>query len=345
LPAALFSQLQAACRANGLTPFMVLLASWQRVLGRHARQQDFIVGVPNAGRTQEQVQDLIGFFVNSQIHRARLDPRQSVAGLLEQVRKHALACLEHADYPLEQALAEQRQGTNGVLFHCLFNWTSDNAEQPPAGFAGLHIEPLPSAPTAAKFDLSLNVQAGRERLGISLDYDAALFEAATALRLGEDWLAILQAMLDHPQCAIGELHAQPALQREQWLAAAQGPAGDALDGLAVHQQFARLARSHGEAVALVAGDSHLSYRALDNAAERLARRLQAAGIRPGERVAVALERGAPLIVALLATLKAGAAYVPLDPQFPAERLAYMLEDCGAPLLLSQASVLAGGHAS
>ncbi|GLH33293.1 pyoverdine synthetase D [Pseudomonas sp. BR1R-5] len=341
LPAALFSQLQAACRANGLTPFMVLLAAWQLVLGRHARQEDFIVGVPNAGRTQEQVQDLIGFFVNSQIHRARLDPRQSVAGLLEQVRKHALACLEHADYPLEQALAEQRQGTNGVLFHCLFNWTSDNAEQPPAGFAGLHIEPLPSAPTAAKFDLSLNVQAGRERLGISLDYDAALFEAATALRLGEDWLAILQAMLDHPECAIGELHAQPALQREQWLAAAQGPAGDALDGLAVHQQFARLARSHGEAVALVAGDTRLSYRALDNAAEHLARRLQAAGIRPGERVAVALERGAPLIVALLATLKAGAAYVPLDPQFPAERLAYMLEDCGAPLLLSQASVLAG----
>ncbi|TWH64187.1 amino acid adenylation domain-containing protein [Azomonas agilis] len=340
LPVALFEQLQVTCRSNGLTPFMVLLAAWQLTLGRYSRQDDFILGVPNAGRNQEQVQDLIGFFVNSQIHRARLDPRQSVAELLNQVRRHTLACLEHADHPLEQVVAEHRQGTGSALFHCLFNWTNDHTEQAAPSFANLRIESLPSAAAPAKFDLSLNVQAGYERLYISLDYDTALFEVATAQRLGQDWLAVLQAMLDNPQCAIGALQVQSTEQCDQWLATHQGPEGDALAGLAVHQQFTRMARSQGEAIALVAGDTRLSYQALDAAAERLAYRLRAEGIRPGDRVAVALERGAPMIITLLATLKAGGAYIPLDPQFPAERLAYMLKDCGALLLVTQTSVLA-----
>ncbi|MFJ4348632.1 condensation domain-containing protein, partial [Pseudomonas sp. NPDC089401] len=323
LPPALFSQLQAACRANGLTPFMVLLAAWQLVLGRHSGQDDFIVGVPNAGRNQEQVQELIGFFVNSQIHRARLDPRQTVAGLLDQVRRHALACLEHADHPLEQVVAEQRQGATGALLHALFNWTSDNAEQATPGFAGLRIEALPGAPAAAKFDLSLNIQAGREQLRICLEYDAALFDAATAQRLGQDCLALLQAMLDNPQCALGELQlpstAQHQQLQEQWNATAHSyPAAPSIHALIEAQ-----VRSTPDATALVFGERTLSYAQLNRQANQLAHALIAQGVRQDTPVGIAAERSLELVVGLLAILKAGGAYVPLDPEYPAERLSYM----------------------
>ncbi|BBH45228.1 non-ribosomal peptide synthetase [Pseudomonas sp. KU43P] len=332
---ALFNQLQAACRTHGLTPFMVLLAAWQLVLGRRSGQDDFILGVPNAGRNQEQVQALIGYFVNSQIHRARLDPRQTVAGLFDQVRRHALACLEHADHPLEQVLAEQRQGASGALFHCLFNWTSDNAEQATPGFAGLRIEPLPSAPANAKFDLSLNVQAGREQLRITLEYDAALFEAATAQCLGQDWLALLQAMLDNPHCALGELQlqatAQHRQQQEGWNATAHAyPATPSIHALVEAQ-----VRSTPDAIALVFGDTQLSYGQLNRQANQLAHTLIAQGVRQDTPVGIAAERSLELVVGLLAILKAGGAYVPLDPEYPADRLSYMFEDSGIGLLLTQ----------
>ena len=335
LSSALFTQLQAACRANGLTPFMVLLAAWQLALGRHSGQHDFIVGVPNAGRNQEQVQDLIGFFVNSQIHRAQLDPRQTVASLLDQVRRHALACLEHADHPLEQVVAEHRQGAGGALFHALFNWTSDNAEQAAPGFAGLHIEPLPCAPADAKFDLSLNVQAGRDQLRITLEYDAALFDAATARRLGQDWLALLQAMLDHPQSAVGELqlpsNAQHQQLQEQWNATAHAyPAAPSIHSLVEAQ-----ARSTPDATALLFGNTQLSYAQLNRQANQLAHALIAQGVRQDTPVGIAAERSLELVVGLLAILKAGGAYVPLDPEYPADRLSYMFEDSGIGLLLTQ----------
>ena len=336
---ALFEQLQAACRTHGLTPFMVLLAAWQVVLGRHSGQSDFILGVPNAGRNQAQVQELIGYFVNSQIHRARLDPRQTVAGLLDQVRRHALACLEHADHPLEQVLGQQRQGASGALFHCLFNWTSDNAEQAAPGFAGLRIEPLPSAPANAKFDLSLNVQAGREQLRITLEYDAALFEAASAQRLGQDWLALLQAMLDNPHCALGELQLQSTAQCQQlqahWNATAHAyPAAPSIHALVEAQ-----ARSTPDATALLFGEATLTYAQLNRQANQLAHALIAQGVRQDTPVGIAAERSLELVVGLLAILKAGGAYVPLDPEYPAERLSYMFEDSGIGLLLTQSHLL------
>ncbi|WP_176516653.1 non-ribosomal peptide synthetase [Pseudomonas faucium] len=331
----LFNQLQATCRSLGLTPFMVLLAAWQLVLGRRSGQDDFILGVPNAGRNQEQVQELIGYFVNSQIHRARLDPRQTVAGLFDQVRRHALACLEHADHPLEHVLAEQRQGASGALFHCLFNWTSDNAEQPAPSFAGLRIEPLPSVPANAKFDLSLNVQAGREQLRITLEYDATLFDAATAQRLGQDWLALLQAMLDHPHCALGELQlpscAQHQQQQQDWNATAQAyPSAPSIHALVEAQ-----VRSTPDATALLFGDTTLTYAQLNRQANQLAHALIAHGVRQDTPVGIAAERSLELVVGLLAILKAGGAYVPLDPEYPAERLSYMFEDSGIGLLLTQ----------
>ncbi|MDF0729431.1 amino acid adenylation domain-containing protein [Pseudomonas entomophila] len=338
LPGALVERLNAFCQAQGLTPFGVLLGAWQLLLGRHAGQDDFTVGVPNASRNQAQTQELVGYFVSSQIYRARLDPTQSALTFLHGLREHALAALEHADHPVElvlEALQLQRSTQANPLFQTLFNWRVAGPEQGPLRFADLALDFLALGQQQAKFDLSLDVAYSPRSLEARFEYDATLFEATRIAQLASHWQQLLEALLSHPQQALGELAMFNADEQHALLAAARHPGIARPDLPAVHQQVAAQAARTPERLAVSCAGEPLSYAELDQQANQLAHRLIELGVGPDVFVGVALERSVELVVGLLAILKAGGAYLPLDPSYPRERLDYMMRDSGIALVLLQ----------
>jgi amino acid adenylation domain-containing protein len=341
LPAPLAQTLNRFCQHQGLTPFVVALGAWQLLLSRYSGQHDFTVGVPNATRNRSETQDLVGFFVSSQVYRVRIDPLQSCTGFLQRLRRESLAALDHGDYPLElsfDALQLQASQLPNPLFQVLFNWRTEAAQPDRINLDALALEFLDSGSRQAKFDLSLDVGYSLDGIQASLEYSRDLYAPATIERLARHWINLLQALTDDPTRALGELPLlgsdERQIQLQQW-----NPPVSAMPEDGVHQLFERQALATPDSVALIFNDLELSYAQLNHAANGLAHTLIECGVGPEVLVGIAVERSAQMIISLLAVLKAGGAYVPLDPDYPQERLAWMIEDSGLSVLLSQRSLL------
>ncbi|MBU4630248.1 amino acid adenylation domain-containing protein [Pseudomonas sp. BF61] len=341
LPAHLNEQLQSFCQQQGLTPFVVLLGTWQLLLGRYSGQTDFTVGVPNATRNQAQIQDLVGFFVSSQVYRARLAPEQSCSAFLQALRQQSLAALEHADYPIELILEDlhlQRSPQANPLFQTLFNWRAGAAQDAPLHLGPLQLTFMDSHPLQAKFDLSLDVEYSQQQITAHFDYDAGCFTPATIATLAGHWQNLLQAMVEQPQALIGELAMLSDEERERQLGQWNTTAVHYPNAAPVHVLVAEQAERLPHAVAVVLGEQQLTLDQLNRRANQLAHKLLELGVGPNVCVGLGLERSLEMVIALLAVLKAGGAYVPLDPAYPADRLAYMINDSGIGLLLTQSSL-------
>ncbi|KNH29906.1 peptide synthetase [Pseudomonas syringae] len=338
IPSTLSQALSAFCQRQGLTPFVLALGAWQLLLGRYSNQHDFTVGVPNANRNRGETQELVGFFVGTQVYRARIDSTRTAVDFLHDLRGQSLAALEHADYPLELMFDQlQRPGgqTSNPLFQVLFNWRTDTAEPAAMDWGELTLEFLDSGEKQAKFDLSLDIDYSHQGLVATFEYSRDLYSPATIERMAGHWQNLLQSLIEAPDRALGELQLLASDERQQTLAD-------------WNRQPTRLPREHclhhvieahvnraGEAIALSFGDQHMSYAELNRQANRLAHRLISAGVGPDVLVGIAVERTPDMIIGMLAILKAGGAYVPLDPAYPAERLAYMIEDSAIALVLTQ----------
>ncbi|MGY2290044.1 non-ribosomal peptide synthetase [Pseudomonas sp. SDO528_S397] len=329
---------QAICQtaqAHEATPFMLLLAAFQSLLHRYSGQRDIRVGVPNANRLRQETQGLVGFFINTLVMRAEIDSRLPFSDLLAATRTAALGAQAHQDLPFEQLLEAFPQAREQGLFQVLFNH-----QQRDLGalrrLPGLLAEELPWHSRQAKFDLQLHTDQDRNgRLSLAFDYADEVFDASTIERLAGHFVALLQAVCEHPGHAIGELALVPAAEhalQDQWGAAPCAPAQRWLPQLLN-------AQAANEHTALVWQDGHLSFAQLHTQANRLAHYLRDKGVGPDVCVAIAAERSPHLLIGLLAILKAGGAYVPLDPDYPADRLAYMLKDSGVQLLLTQTALL------
>ncbi|WP_148713629.1 non-ribosomal peptide synthetase [Chitinolyticbacter meiyuanensis] len=341
LPATLQSAVRTAAQAADATPFMVLLAAYQAVLYRHTGQHDIRVGVPVAARNHPQLAGLIGFFVNTLVLPAQLHGRMPLADLLAQVRQAALGAQEHQDLPFEQlvgALQRGRSLSQSPLFQVAFNYVQEDLSAF-ARWPGMAVRRLALPEQHAQFDLTLEVRESSDGvLALELVYAAELFEPATMARFGNAYQRMLAALANTGDIAIGDvalLNDDDRAQLDVW-----GVNRHRYDDIEpVHRLFARHARQRPDATALLFGEVALSYGELNRRANRLAHRLLVLGLRPESRVGVALERSVELVVGLLAILKAGAAYVPLDPDYPADRLAYIAADSGISLLLTQRSLL------
>ncbi|WP_250523644.1 MULTISPECIES: non-ribosomal peptide synthase/polyketide synthase, partial [unclassified Caballeronia] len=341
LSPALSERLIALAQREGATPFMLLLAVFQTLLARLSGQTDIAVGSPIANRTHAQVEPLIGLFINTLVMRADLSGSPSLRTLLRQVRDTTLAAYAHQDLPFEklvEALAPARDTSRTALFQAMF--VLQNAPAEPLALPGLTLELLPPSEAGAKFDLTLKLAHTQGRFTGSLSYASDLFDEHTIARLGERFARLLEQALEKPDAplhafdiVLPEEHA--SLRRWNDTAAAYP------QHLSIHQLFAQQVRRSPDAIALVFEDESLTYAQLDARANRLAHHLIALGVEPEHRVALCMERGIDMIVALMAILKAGAAYVPLDPASVAERLAYMLDDADVSLLVTQTSLLDG----
>ncbi|PTC36731.1 Pyoverdine sidechain non-ribosomal peptide synthetase [Pseudomonas paraeruginosa] len=346
LPQALGRQLQALAQREGATLFMLLLASFQALLHRYSGQDDIRVGVPVANRNRVETERLIGFFVNTQVLRADLDAQMPFLDLLQQTRVAALGAQAHQDLPFEQlveALQPERSLSHSPLFQAMYNHQnlgSAGRQSLAAQLPGLNVEDLSWGAHSAQFDLTLDTYESEQGVHAEFTYATDLFEATTVERLARHWRNLLEAIVAEPRRRLGDLPLFDAEERAALLQRSRLPASEYPAGQGVHRLFEAQAGLTPDAPALLFGEERLSYAELNALANRLARRLREEGVGSDVLVGIALERGVPMVVALLAVLKAGGAYVPLDPQYPADRLQYMIDDSGLRLLLSQESVLA-----
>jgi amino acid adenylation domain-containing protein len=341
LEPALAAALQKFCRAEKCTPFMVLLATWQMLLGRYSGQNDFAVGVANAGRHREEVRDLVGYFITTQVFRARLAPRATLRDICRAVRRDALGALAHADLPLQTLLAsrhEKRDGSRPPPFQVMFGvQMSDSAAD--LAFGEARTQQIGADTASAKFDLSLDFFIEPTQAHAQIEYNTDLFGEASVARLAGWYVRLLGALTLDPDQVFSDVDLSSPAERSQ-LSAWGVNARRHDDAQPVHRLFEHHAAQSPLAPALVFGERTLGYGELNARANRLAHRLMALGVKPEARVGIAVERSIDMVVGILAILKAGGAYVPLDPGYPADRLAYMAEDSGIALLLTQSSVAA-----
>nr|WP_131193009.1 non-ribosomal peptide synthetase [Pseudomonas daroniae] len=322
---------------SGVTLFMLLLASFQTLLHRYTGQHDIRIGVPIANRSRVETERLIGFFVNTQVLKARFDHGITFSELLQQVHATALAAQSYQDLPFEQlveALHPERNLSHTPLFQVMYNYqTSRQGDR--RQLPGLMMEHLSWARTSTQFDLTLNTFEHEGVISASLIYTKSLFDSSTIEQLGRHWLNLLKGIVEQPAQRVGQLpllsHDERQLMLHDW----KGADMDYPVSSSLHQLIEAQCTLDPEAVAVVFDSQTLSYRQLNQRANRLAHKLRELGVGPDVLVGVAAERSIEMVVALLAVLKAAGAYVPLDPEYPRDRLAYMIEDSGIGLLLTQ----------
>ncbi|MEW5928157.1 MAG: non-ribosomal peptide synthase/polyketide synthase [Gemmatimonadota bacterium] len=332
--------LRALGRAEGATLFMTLLAAWQLLLARYAGQEDVVVGTPIAGRTRLETEGLIGFFANTLVLRTGVEGAPDFSTLLARVREGTLGAYAHQDLPFERLVEElqpERMPGRTPLFQVMFSF--QNLGQERLRMGELAVEALGgSAEEAVKFDLNLTVGESGEAVGGRLAYPAELYEDATAERMLEHLRVLLEGIVADPGRSVREIDLLGEGERRQVVEEWNATDAPFPEAACVHDLFEAQAERTPDAPAVVHEGGFLTYAELDRCANRLARFLRGRGVGPDSRVALCLERGPEMMVALLGILKSGGAYVPLDPRYPAGRLAYMLESSAAPVLLTQASL-------
>ncbi|HET7460811.1 MAG TPA: amino acid adenylation domain-containing protein [Longimicrobium sp.] len=334
-PPALLERLEALARREGATLYMVLLAAFQALLARWCGNPDVVVGTPIAGRTRKEVEELVGFFVNVLVLRTDAGGDPTFRELLLRVRAVTLGAYEHQEIPFERLVEElqpERSFSHSPLFQVMF--ILQNADRSGGGLAGVRMEPVRSELKTTKFDLTLSLASKSGDLRGEIEYATDLFDPATVQRMARQLERVLAQVAEDPSRPLSALELLDDAERrqvlEEWNATdVQLPAG-----LCIHELCEAQARATPEAVALVFEGESLTYAELNGAANRLARRLLRLGVRAETPVGVLMERGVELVVSLLAVLKAGGAYLPLEPGLPAERLGMMLDDCAAPVVLT-----------
>jgi amino acid adenylation domain-containing protein len=337
----LLERLQALGRSEGATLYMVLLGAFQVLLGKYAGSEDVVVGSTIAGRTRGEVEALIGLFVNTLVLRSDLGGDPSFREVLRRVREATLGAYAHQEVPFEKLVAElqpERSLSHSPLFQVMF--TVENAGGVGSALPGLEVSRVGAEFGSAQFDLYLMLAATPHGLGAALSYSTELFERGTVERMLGHLARVLEQVAADADVRLSRLEllgqAERALVVEEWNRTDAEYSTDRC----IHELFeAQAARIPG-AVAVRFEEESLTYRELNEHANRLAHYLVRRGVGPEVRVGLCLERSLEMVVAILAVLKAGGAYVPLDPGYPAERLAFTLSDAGVPVVLVQESVRA-----
>jgi amino acid adenylation domain-containing protein len=342
LPAALMSRLRALSRREGATPFMTLLAAFAVVLQRYAGQDDLVIGAPVANRGRPELEPLIGFFVNTLALRADLSGDPTFREALARVRATCLGAYAHQELPFERLVEElhpKRDLSRSPLFQVSFVF--QNIDMPDLDLGGLRVTPLTLESATARFDLELQVFDRPDGLRGWFEYNADLFDGATIEQLSTSLRVLVEQIADAPDRRLSELSLLTDEQRHGLAREPNDTRRDWPDLRQAHHSFEERARATPRAPAVRCGEQTLTYAELDRRANQLAHHLHRRGVARGDLVGICTERTPEMVVAVLGTLKSGAAYVPLDPAYPKDRLAFMLRDSGLKLLLTQRTVLTG----
>nr|WP_238356597.1 non-ribosomal peptide synthetase [Kribbella italica] len=345
LPADLHARLAKLAADNGASLFMTLHAALAALLSKLGGGTDIPIGTPVAGRTERALDDLVGFFVSTLVLRADVSGDPTFQALLQRVRDADLTAFENQDVPFDRIVEElepERIAGRNPLFQVMLSL--QNTPAPVIELGDLQVAVHPPATTgAAKFDLSLDLteqyDARHRPAGLvgGLEYNADLFDATTAQWIADCLGRLLNAVLEDPAGRLRELDLMTADERHHVLTDRHGPVRD-VPALTVAELFAKQAAATPDRTAIVAADRSLTFQELSDRADRLASVLAARGAVAGKPVAVSLPRSADTVVALLAVLKTGAVYLPMDIEYPAERVAYMLADARPTVVISTSMI-------
>ncbi|WP_426454578.1 amino acid adenylation domain-containing protein [Paenibacillus sp. S-38] len=324
---------------TGTTLYMVLLAAYTAWLGKYTGSGEIVVGTPVASRLQEELEPLVGMFVGTLALRQYPAADKTFEAYLEEVKIGLLQAYEHQEYPFEELverLALPRDLSRNPLFDTMF--IMNNMGHQELAIEGVRLSPYPQEFVAAKFDLTLNVEESAEGLRFTLEYATALFKRETAERMAGHWLRVIDLLLEDPQRTLSSLELITEVERRRLLEQFNCTAADYDREKTVHEQFEEQAKRTPESLAVVCGGERLTYRELNARANRLAHLLRGRGVQPDQIVGLLMERSVNMPAAMLAVLKAGGAYCPIDPAFPEERIEAILEDSEVRLVVASAPV-------
>ena len=332
----LTEELRALSRREGATLFMTLLAAFKILLYRYTGQDDIVVGTPIANRNRSEIEGLIGFFVNTLLLRTDLSDNPSVKGLLGRLRDVALGAYAHQDLPFERLVEElqpERDLSRNPLSQIMF--ALQNAPQEALKLSGLALSPLEVDSGTAKFDLSLSMIEAAEGLRGLLEYNTDLFDAATIARLLGHFRTLLEGIVTNPNQRLLDLPILTEPEQHRLLVEWNDTQATYPKDKCIHHLFEAQVDRSPDATAVVFEDKQLTYRELNRRANQLAHYLRKFGVGPEVLVGICVDRSLEMVVGELGILKAGGAFVPFDPDYPKERLAFMLQDTQAPVLLTQ----------
>lgn len=331
----LTSRLKRLSRHEGVTLFMTLLAAFKVMLWRYSGQSDVVVGSPIANRNRAETEPLIGFFVNTLVLRTRLAERLSFRELLGRVREVCLGAYAHQEVPFEQLVEElqpERSLSHTPLVQVMF--ALQNAPMPPLTLSRLRLSVIDVEVETAKFNLSLSLQESLDGLSGDLEYSSELFDALTAKQMLGHYRRLLESILASVETPLCELMFLTETERRRLLVEWNDTGVSAETTCCAHEAFETKVNARPDEVAVIHGSEQVTYRELNSRANQLAHHLRELGIGPEKLVGICLERSVDLLVGILAVAKTGGAYIPLDPSYPVERLAFMLQDSGAPVLVT-----------
>ena len=335
---ALTKKIQDFCKQHDLTLFMTLLSAFMIVLNKYTAQQDISVGTPVANRNRSEIEHLIGFFVNTLVMRGDLNENHTVKEFLMQMKDYALGAFDHQDLPFEKvvdAIQPERDVAHTPLFQVMF--ILQNLPVGPQQASDITIEPLAVENGLSQFELTLSLKEVDKAFEGNLEYNTDLFKESTMRRFIQHYLRMVEAVVSNPQLTLKQLSLfseEEILQlMKSWNETARK-----IPDIAIHHLIEKQAHKQPERIAIVNGNQHMTYGELNYLSDALATFLINQGIGSGQQVGISLSRSPYLIVALLGILKSGAAYVPLDVNYPRERLEFMVSDSAISLLITEKSL-------
>ncbi|MEO6230170.1 MAG: amino acid adenylation domain-containing protein [Ferruginibacter sp.] len=343
----LADSLQTLSQQQGTTLFMTLLAAFKVLMYRYTGQEDICIGTPIAGRQQQEVEDLIGFFVNTLALRSSLNGEATFTKLLQQVRTGTLEAYAHQEAPFEkvvEAVVKERDMSRSPVFQVMFV-LRNTPEVPDLVMESVELAPASYQHTTSLFDLTLFITETSAGLYGGFEYNTDLFRESSIQKMISHFTKLLSSIIESPQQKLGLLPMLAATEQEQLIRGFNATETDWPQTETVIGLFEIQAAKNPDVTALVFEEEKLSYRELNERSNQLAHYLQSMGVTKGDLIPVSIERSVDMIISVLAILKSGAVYVPVDPEYPAERIEYMLEDSGANIVISSSKSSVGLPAS
>ena len=335
LPPRLIDDLKMFSRNEGVSLFMTMLAGFKVLMHRYSRQDDIIVGTPTANRNQPELEKMIAFFVNPVVFRTDLSGEPAFNDLLHTVRKVALGAFAHQDVPFER-LVEELRPTRDLSYNPIFQVSFTLQMQPALmQLEGTLAEPIEFDNGTARFDLLAELWEADGGISGRFEYDTDLFDKGTIRRMIANYEALLESIVATPAGPIDQLNLLPASERQQVLYAWNQTELPFSRDKTLHELFEATVASYPDKVAVQYDQTQLSYAQLNSRANQLAHHLTALGVKKGDLIGLSMARSAEMMIGLFGIMKAGAAYLPLDPDYPLDRLHFILEDAAAPLLITQ----------
>lgn len=335
------NELEKLSRDEGVTLFMTLLAAFYTLLYRYTGQEDITIGSPIANRTRSEIENLIGFFVNTLALRLDISGNPSFIQMLERVREVTLTAYNHQDLPFEKLVEELkpvRDMSYSPLFQVMFSW--QNVPKEPTNLSGLNVTPMAIDSGASMFDLTIYMWEEDNGLAGQIEYNTDLFNDATIVRIQRHFQTLLEGIIADPENDIRNLPILDEAEHRQLVVEWNNTEVDYPRDKCLHDLFEEQVERTPDAVAVVYGDHKLTYRELNSRANQLAHYLISKGVKPETMVGLYMERSLEMVIGIYGIIKAGGAYVPLDPEYPPDRIAFMVEETEVPVLLTQEHLVA-----